>query len=78
MRTGTKKIDDLQGEDWCVVRGLTNVRYDTDVLKKEDEDLNEKVLYFKKLLTAGDEQYSDLVKEHREFLALNDWKKIGT
>lgn len=70
VRTGTKKPGDLQGEAWCVVRGLTNTKYDVDRSKKEEEESDKKLFDLTKLLTAEEEQYSDLVKGHQEFLAL--------
>jgi len=72
VRAGSKEIGDLQGEGYCVARGFTNLKYDKDVLEAENRYRNEKITYLRRLLTANEEQYSDLTKGHQEFVALNE------
>jgi len=75
VRIGAKKIEELHDESYCVVRGLSGVKYEKSIYEKRDKDFNEEILNLKMLLAANKEQYSDLVKEHHNFMAFNELGK---
>jgi hypothetical protein len=76
LRAGKKKYDDLSGDAKCISRGLTILQYDKNYYAKKDADYREEILKVKNLLKLDEEQHSDLIKGHLEFLGLKEAEKV--
>jgi hypothetical protein len=76
VRKGKKKSEELTDYAQCIYRGLINLRYDQNYYKKKDNDLKDEIANVKNLLKSAQDQCSEMVKGHQEFLAFIKMEKI--
>ena len=69
-------IKTLDGDVYCIVRGLSSLKDDITYYKNLVQDDLAKISEIRKLLNANNEQYADLVKGRNDFLAFKEMEGV--
>jgi hypothetical protein len=75
-KDGKKKYDELENDDVkCVFRGTAMLGYDKDWYEDKKEGFSERITELQDMIKTDNEEYAELVKDRREFLAFKEMEK---
>src|SRR5262249_3427223 len=74
-RADRKNSDDFQGDVRCLVRGFTILQYDKHYEEAKRDDFARELEELQKAITSNTDQYTELIKNHQDFLAFKELEK---
>ena len=67
--------ESVESEVSCLLRGFYFLQYDRDYFKSADDQLQKEIAEIEEKLKSLRTQYSDLVKDHQDFVAFKEMEK---